>query len=73
MGSNPMLSVRQKSVETLSFQRFYAFFFCFQPVFLAFFVNEKSFKIKGIAAHLMQMQHEMQHEIRNIPSYIYVK
>jgi len=48
-----MLSVMQKSVETLSFQRFYAFFFCFQSEFLAFFVNGKSFKIKGIAAHLM--------------------
>ena len=63
MGSNPMLSAMQKSVETLNFQRFYAFFFCFRPVFIAFFANEKCFKIKDIAAHTMQMQHEMQHEI----------
>ena len=58
-----MLSVMWESVETLSFQRFYAFFFCFQPVFLAFFANGICLKIKDIAAHSMQMQHEMQHEI----------
>ena len=63
MGSNPMLSVMQKSVETLNFQRFYAFFFCFRPVFIAFFANEICLKINDIAAHSMQMQHEMQHEI----------